>query len=54
VHISNDFFLFPKEEQRKIYIATAYKLGVTPSIIEKDLWVCWALQQLFSMQLLFP
>lgn len=47
----NDFFLLTKENQSEILVAASYQLGILPTILEKDLWVCWVLQQLFSLQL---
>lgn len=48
---ASNFFALPQKEQREIFIAAAYKLRMNPAIVEKDLWVSWALEQLFSMQL---
>ncbi len=42
----NDFLKFPQEEQRKLFIAAAYQTGLSPTVIEKDLWVYWALSKL--------
>lgn len=40
---------FPQEEQAEVISYFSQKLAMEPHVIEKDLWVCWALQQLFSM-----
>jgi predicted nucleotidyltransferase component of viral defense system len=36
-------------EQSQIYRALEPQLGRAPLVIEKDVWVCWVLQTLFSM-----
>ncbi|MBU0744156.1 MAG: nucleotidyl transferase AbiEii/AbiGii toxin family protein [Gammaproteobacteria bacterium] len=50
----NNFFSLPKDIQGKIITSTAYKLNLSPVVVEKDLWVCWALEHLFSMKLSAP
>lgn len=47
----SDFLKFPQEEQRKLFTVVAYQTGLGPTVIEKDLWVCWALSKLFSMDI---
>ena len=43
-------FLSLKAEERKEILQTlSAKLGMSPSVLEKDVWVCWALQHLFAM-----
>ena len=39
------------ERQRRgeIFTETAARLGVADAIAEKDFWVCWVLQQLFTI-----
>lgn len=37
------------EEQADILTGIAPELGRTPGVLEKDVWVCWVLQQLFTM-----
>lgn len=49
-----NFFLLPQEEQSQLITMAAYNLGVTPAIVEKDLWICWVLKQLFSANLSIP
>lgn len=36
-------------EQSEIYRTLAPQLGRAPSVLEKDVWVCWVLMTLFSM-----
>ncbi|BBA33665.1 uncharacterized protein sS8_1708 [Methylocaldum marinum] len=37
------------QEQSQIYRALAPQLARTPVVLEKDVWVCWVLQTLFTM-----
>jgi predicted nucleotidyltransferase component of viral defense system len=43
------FLALPNENRQELFLETARKLGVLPVIIEKDFWVCWVLQQIFSI-----
>lgn len=43
------FLSFSLSDQSAILRAQAPVLGRVPEVLEKDVWVCWALQQLFSM-----
>lgn len=36
------------ETRSGLFAATAQRLGTTPQNVEKDLWVCWALDALFN------
>lgn len=47
--MAEHFFDIPADDQRDILNTAAVRLGKTAQILEKDLWVCWALQQLFSI-----
>ena len=44
-----NFLSAPDNVREDIYNALAPKLGMTPAILEKDVWVCWTLDVLFSM-----
>ena len=45
-----DNFLLLNESDKKVYFdVVANDLDVTPYLIEKDFWVCWALKTLFSL-----
>lgn len=46
----DNFLLLPKDIQSKIITSVAYKLNLSPAIIEKDFWVCFILEHLFSIQ----
>jgi hypothetical protein len=39
---------FSAEDRRDIFSEAAAKLGIRPSIIEKDFWVCFVLKMLFA------
>jgi hypothetical protein len=45
----NSFIGFPAERQRRFYDEAQAKLGLPPASIEKDLWVCWTLRELFTL-----
>ena len=44
-----DFLSLDSEEQADIITAAAARLGKNPVVLQKDLWVCWALQTLFNI-----
>lgn len=43
------FIALPREEQEQLLKIHAEKLGMATHIVEKDIWVCWALEKLFNM-----
>lgn len=47
--MSDNFFSLPKETRRVLLEQSATKLNVKAQILEKDIWICWVLQQLFSL-----
>lgn len=47
--MAEEFILLAADEQAEIISALATKLGRSPAILEKDAWVCWALDALFTM-----
>ncbi len=36
-------------DRRDLFLTGASKLGLTPTIVEKDFWVCWLLKRVFSL-----
>lgn len=44
------FDLLPEEQLNLLRVAED-KLGLSPTIIEKDLWLCWLLKELFALPL---
>jgi len=47
--VSGILRLAPRE-QRQYFEETGNKLGLPPSSIEKDFWVCWTLRRLFELK----
>lgn len=45
----DSFFALPSDDQKDLLVKGASELAMQPFILEKDVWVCWALAQLFSM-----
>jgi len=45
----DDFLQLNMQQRGEIIAAGSVKLGKAPVILEKDVWVCWALRTLFSM-----
>jgi len=43
------FLHLPAEDRKEILQTAAAALGQQATVLEKDVWVCWALQTLFSM-----
>src|SRR6185312_8198589 len=43
-----DFFALPASEQRAALLYAADQSGSPPYLLEKDIWVVWALQTLFA------
>lgn len=43
------FLHLPVSERREILQTAATRLGPQATVLEKDVWVCWTLQTLFSM-----
>lgn len=44
-----DFLTLPQKEQAEIIQSLSYQLGKSPIILEKDIWICWVLENLFTM-----
>jgi predicted nucleotidyltransferase component of viral defense system len=49
--VNGSFFDLTSEEQKTIIRIAEDKLGLPGNVIEKDLWVCWLLEQLFDLPL---
>lgn len=43
------FLRLSTHEQAGIYSTLGARLGRSPVVLEKDVWVCWVLQTLFTM-----
>ena len=44
------FLRLPVERQRLFFQEGQQRIGLAPTSIEKDFWVCWILRELFSLQ----
>lgn len=47
--MAESYIHLPKKEQIEILEALSLKIGRSALHLEKDVWLCWALQSLFSM-----
>ena len=47
--MTTSYFTLPKTTQRDLLQTASRSLRIDPKILEKDIWVCWTLQTLFSM-----
>lgn len=45
----DNFFDLPEKTQHSILEGAATKLNVKSQILEKDIWICWVLQKLFTL-----
>jgi predicted nucleotidyltransferase component of viral defense system len=50
--MNKNFFDLPQETQRAMLEGAENKLNIRAIILEKDIWLCWVLQQLFTLPLL--
>ena len=44
-----DFLDLARRERADILAGAADELGLPPSVLEKDIWICWALGRVFAM-----
>jgi len=47
--MSEPFLQLPETDRSEILRSAAAELGISAQILEKDVWVCWALGKLFQM-----
>jgi hypothetical protein len=47
--MANEYFSLKSDEQKEILRDAALNLGMRENILEKDIWLCWVLQTLFSI-----
>ena len=47
--IMNEFLEIPEDRRRLLCEQAQDRLGLPPAAIEKDFWVCWTLQRLFTL-----
>ncbi len=46
----NELIALSKKQRRSIFADTSFELRLTEIAVEKDFWVCWALNKLFGLQ----
>ena len=47
--MSNNFFDLSQEELSTLIRQAGDQLDISDMIIEKDLWLCWMLEQIFAL-----
>lgn len=47
--MSDNFLNFPKELKQNILKGAESRLGIKPYLLEKDIWICWLLRELFQL-----
>jgi hypothetical protein len=47
--VATEFLKLSQEEQREVINAASPGIGILPAVAEKDVWVCWVLNVLFSI-----
>lgn len=47
--MADEFLKLASEERREVINAAAPELGILPAVAEKDVWVCFVLNVLFSI-----
>jgi len=52
--VAQHIFQLSNADRRDIYRTTASRLGLSAPIIEKDVWVCWALHAVFDQRDVLP
>ena len=52
--MAEQFFKLSATDQNEIIYSLSPQIGLTPQVIEKDIWVCWVLDKLFSMPNALP
>lgn len=47
--MSNEFLQFSHNKKYDILVGAEPALGIKPYYLEKDIWICWVLKELFSL-----
>jgi hypothetical protein len=47
--MTKGFLGLPLKDQAEVLRAEARRLGRRETVLEKDIWVCWTLEQLFAI-----
>lgn len=50
----NEIIKLSEADRRKLFIEASARLGMVPEIVEKDFWVCWTLNKMFSISAIKP
>lgn len=45
-----EYLRLPRQEQARILLAVADRTGTPADVLEKDVWLCWVLRELFSIR----
>lgn len=45
-----EFLRLPAEDQRDILLTVSAEMGRSTQVLHKDIWVCWALRELFGLE----
>lgn len=45
-----EYLRLPRQEQARVLLAVAGRTGTPADVLEKDVWLCWVLRELFSIQ----
>ncbi len=45
----NLFARLSENERLDYFVETGQRMGLSPQMVEKDFWVCWVLEKLFSL-----
>lgn len=47
--MSEEFLKFSRQKKREILEGAESSLGIKPYFLEKDIWICWVLKELFTL-----
>ncbi len=47
--MSDEFLKFPNEQRKAILEGAESQLGIRSNLLEKDIWICWVLNKLFTL-----
>lgn len=47
--MSDEFLKLPRQNQRETLIGAEPATGIKPHFLEKDIWICWILKELFTL-----
>lgn len=47
--MADEFLKLPVEQRRVILVGAEEQLGIRANLLEKDIWICWTLDKLFTL-----